>query len=320
MMCPVQPQRGRAGLCIPLPDRFGAPFACSAADIVLVEDDDGATTRGLPQIVHVDSIDTTKLDGAGQALRQPLVTYCGQTGERPRFLNQNAPYVRNDDIAALRQAIDAFFNNRILRIPIHGLVLTGGRSTRMRRDKAALQFHGKSQAKYCFDVLTPHCEKVYISNRQDQAEAAGHSGLPQLHDRYVDFGPMGGILTALHEHPNAAWLVLACDLPFVDNATIAHLLRNRCAYRMATAFRSTSDGMPEPLCAVYEPKSVLSFMQFAALGYRCPRKVLMNKPVCILEQIHSDALTNVNTTAEYQDACNRLSPQRVGRGGSSQEH
>ena len=47
--------------------------------------------------------------------------------------------------------------------------------------------------------------------------------------------------------------MLACDLPLLDAATLEHLLRARDPRRAATAYRSSHDGLPEPLCAIYEP-------------------------------------------------------------------
>ena len=49
--------------------------------------------------------------------------------------------------------------------PIYGLVLAGGRSTRMQRDKAALLYHGRTQIEWAMDLLRPHVEKVFLSVR-----------------------------------------------------------------------------------------------------------------------------------------------------------
>ena len=56
-------------------------------------------------------------------------------------------------------------------------------------------------------------------------------------------------------HAHAYWLVLACDLPFLDAETLRHLLRSRVVARAATAYRSSYDGLPEPLCAIWEPRT-----------------------------------------------------------------
>jgi molybdopterin-guanine dinucleotide biosynthesis protein A len=186
--------------------------------------------------------------------------------------------------------------------PIYGLVLTGGKSSRMKKDKAALQYHGESQAEICYKLLTDHCEKVFISTRKEQGFDTCQKSLPQLHDVYSGVGPLGGILTAFQAHANVAWLVLACDLPFVEHATIAYLIENRDPRKLATAFLSSTDDLPEPLCAIYEPDSIEQLNAFHFRGCNCPRKILINSDVHLLKQENENSLVNVNSPQEYEDA------------------
>ena len=72
-------------------------------------------------------------------------------------------------------------------------------------------------------------------------------------DSVAGEGPIVGIRSALAANPNVAWLVLACDLPFLSDAALSQLLRERDPAAVATAYRSTHDGLPEPLCAIWEP-------------------------------------------------------------------
>ena len=57
--------------------------------------------------------------------------------------------------------------------PLYGLVLTGGRSTRMGRDKAALEYGGQAQADRAFDLLARVCDKVFVSARADLSRTIG---------------------------------------------------------------------------------------------------------------------------------------------------
>ena len=88
---------------------------------------------------------------------------------------------------------------------IYGLVLAGGKSTRMNVDKSLLFYHGKTQVEHAFALLSPHCAKVFVSNRREQEHLQGHDHLPQLHDlpEYSDIGPLGGVLSALTKFPTA---------------------------------------------------------------------------------------------------------------------
>jgi molybdenum cofactor guanylyltransferase len=189
---------------------------------------------------------------------------------------------------------------------LYGLVLAGGHSKRMKTDKAAIRYQGKTQAEAALERLSRFCSKVFLSDRKDQAELPGHAGLPQIHDTFHGIGPMGGILSALAAHPNAAWLVVACDLPYLDDATLENLIRRRNPDKLATAYTSAHDGKPEPLCAIYEPQSRGPLEAFVAGGIHCPRKALMQSDVELLEPVNPTALDNMNTPEEYEAAMKRF--------------
>jgi molybdopterin-guanine dinucleotide biosynthesis protein A len=112
-------------------------------------------------------------------------------------------------------------------------------------------------------------------------------------------GPIAGISAALAEFPDAAWLVLACDLPFLGARTLDALIAARDTAAEATAFRSSHDGLPEPLCAIYEPRAREPMAAHIAGGRNCPRKFLISAKTRLLEQPNPRALDNVNTVAEY---------------------
>ncbi len=185
---------------------------------------------------------------------------------------------------------------------LYGLVLTGGKSTRMKKDKSILRYHGKTQVEYSFDLLSKFCEKVFISNRKAQSSLPGHKGLPQIHDHpeFRDIGPLAGILSAMTEYPKVAWLALACDLPFLKPKTLQTLIKKRNQNKIATAYLSTHDGLPEPLCAIYEPQGKTQLSRFLNKGITCPRKILINSTVELLKQNDKMALENINDPVEYK--------------------
>ena len=93
--------------------------------------------------------------------------------------------------------------------------------------------------------------------------------------------------------------MLACDLPLLDEATLTHLLRARAPARAATAYRSSHDGLPEPLCAIYEPRSREPLTAYVAAGRQCPRKFLLGADAELIDEPDPRALDNVNTPEEY---------------------
>ena len=186
------------------------------------------------------------------------------------------------------------------RVPaLKTLVLTGGKSTRMGQRKADLVYHpdGRTEA----ERISSICDKllpgsVHIS----VAEAAQPPVLnfPNLADRFPNLGAAGAICTAFLTDPDAAWLVLACDLPLLGEERIAALIEARAPGRVATAYQLASQRFPEPLVAIYEPKAYPRLLQFLAMGYACPRKVLINSDVKKLRVEDETPFTNANTREE----------------------
>ncbi len=191
--------------------------------------------------------------------------------------------------------------------PIYGLVLAGGHSTRMRRDKATLQYRGGGgQLERAMELLRPRVARVFVSVRRDQVTDPVRARFEQIVDTREGLGPIAGIVAAQAQYPQAAWLVLACDLPFLDAATLDHLLRSRRADRQATAYRSSYDGQPEPLCAIYEPATGAAIAAYVTSGRDCPRKFLRQADVELIDQPNPHALDNVNTPEEYGTALTAL--------------
>ena len=181
--------------------------------------------------------------------------------------------------------------------PLYGLLLGGGASTRMQRDKAALDYHGEPQLLRAWRLLEAVTERAYVSVREDQRDEPLRAQLPQLVDACTARGPAAGILTAQDTHPDAAWLVLACDLPLLDAATLQRLIAARDPHAHATAFRSRFDDLPEPLCAIWEPSSHALLAERLDAGKLCPRKALILSDTHLLAP-PGNALDNVNTPQE----------------------
>lgn len=179
--------------------------------------------------------------------------------------------------------------------PLYGLVLAGGRSSRMQADKATLNYGRKPQLARAFELLVPRVQKAWVSVRADQRDEPLRARYPQIVDGAAGGGPIAGIIAAQALHPDAAWLVLACDLPLLDGATLDRLLAGRDPHRIATAFCSASDGLPEPLCAIYEPASREAFLRHVAADQFCPRRFLVTHDVSLLKALHPHALDNANT-------------------------
>lgn len=216
-----------------------------------------------------------------------------------------ADHLTDKDIKVLKKSDTTSIKDFFLAIihedkpPLNGLVLIGGKSTRMNKDKSKLVYHNNlPQHRYLTNLLENYCENVYVSVR-DEAQAEEFDN-DVITDKFIGLGPYGGILSAMQSDPTSAWLVVAVDLPYLDEATISNLVTNRNTSKAATCFIDPKNEFPEPLITIWEPRSYPILLEFLSKGYSCPRKALINSDVEVLLERDVKALTNVNTPEELE--------------------
>ncbi len=185
--------------------------------------------------------------------------------------------------------------------PLFGLVLAGGKSLRMGYDKSTIKWHGKEQRYYMADLLKGYCKEVFISCKPEQQNEID-TNYKTLPDTYSGAGPLVAILSAFKAKPDVAWLVIACDLPLLDDQTLNFLIQNRNTNGIATTFKSPFDSLPEPLITIWEPSSYEILQSHISDGYTCPRKALIRneEKVKILIPPNHDALMNANTPEDAE--------------------
>lgn len=218
-------------------------------------------------------------------------------------MNESTVVISGNELHKVDQMIiDAIENN----IPkLKALVLAGGKSKRMGEDKSQIQYHGKTQEVFTADICTDLGIETYISKAHNYAEDE-IGGYPVLKDRLVDMGPYGAIITAMMSDPDAAWLVLACDLPYITSEHISALIASRSISHQGTAYKLIEQPFPEPLIAIYEPSIYQRMLRFLSLGYACPRKVLINSDVHMVDLQQSEVAYNANTIEEKLEVLNQL--------------
>ncbi len=217
------------------------------------------------------------------------------------FLIEKQPTIKNlkcyeiDEIDAISKHIENLIKQKTASV--NGLILIGGKSKRMGTDKSNLDYHGKPQRKYLLDVLRNSITEnnIFYSVR-DENQLKNEAQI--ITDKFLDLGPFSGICSAFMHNPNKAWLVIATDLPFISKEIINLLLSKRNPSKIATTFKGKNKKFPEPLITIWEPKAYPILLNYLAQGYSCPRKVLINNDVEIVE-ISDDIIQNVNTKEEF---------------------
>ena len=181
--------------------------------------------------------------------------------------------------------------------PLYGLVLIGGKSSRMGRDKAMLEYHDEPEWKRVLTLIQAQTTKAFISVNTEQAQS--FEGVPQVLDSWDSIGPMNGVASALGEYPEAAWLVVACDMPNLNGELIQQLVEARNLNCDATVFIEADERL-EPLCAIYEPQIVEglldSIMREDYSLFRC----LEQQKIERVALNDTQALKNINTAKESE--------------------
>ena len=192
---------------------------------------------------------------------------------------------------------------------LHGLILTGGRSSRMGLDKRTLSYHGLPQDQYLQQLLSPWCSQIFLSHgRNGQPESENDS----IRDRFDWHGPLNGILSGLLAHPGKAILAVAVDMPGIDSELIQFLVTNRAAGQIATCFLNPETQKPEPLCAIYEPVAAQLIMEWVKSNKPSPRDFLMNHQPRILQWADTRVFLNINTPEDYRPYTGKQFPDGLG--------
>lgn len=178
-----------------------------------------------------------------------------------------------------------------------GYILTGGRSSRMGREKALLPFEGTPLVLRVAQILEPVTGQVSLVGR---ADAFGHLGLRVIEDRYLDCGPLGGIHAALSD-TGAEWnLLVACDMPLLDGAFLESLFQLAMDRQPAVAMARNPAGLPEPLCAVYRRACLPTVESALRAGKLKITAALESLAVCLLDVPRPQWVANANTPGDWE--------------------
>lgn len=192
-----------------------------------------------------------------------------------------------------------------------GGVFIGGQSRRMGKPKFCLSYNGKPEARRMVELLTPFCEKVFLSSRPGQKmDEAWLAGCERIDDEHVGLGPVGGLATLMSRYPQNAWLIAACDLPFLTRPDIERLIRERDPFKYGTCYIKKGRLGFEPMFAIYEPKFIFPLFQAMSRRELSLSRIISELPFKHITVREDDRLhfTNVNSPEEYESA--RLKRER----------
>jgi len=138
---------------------------------------------------------------------------------------------------------------------ITGIVLAGGKSSRMGTDKSLMIWKNKSLVEHAINTLKPLCNKVVISAKNNQYQFTGCEVWP---DELTNQAPMIGIYSCLKRSQTEVNLILSCDMPLISPDLFEYLLSNSSNHKAVVPVHNIKQ--IEPLCGIYK-KSVLAEME-----------------------------------------------------------
>ena len=191
-----------------------------------------------------------------------------------------------------------------------GVVLAGGRSTRLGQDKVRLRLpgDGRDMLARTADLLAACTDGVVISCRAPDAgeETLALPGIRSIPDAKPGLGPLGGVWSALRELRQPI-LVLSSDLPFMDVPTLRRLIDARGARppeALMTTFQQAETGFIEALVSIYEPACLPFFEEARARNLRQLNLVIPEKLHSRVVYTRAEALPffNINFPGELEQA------------------
>lgn len=260
----------------------GNHFQASSQIVVCDKSKQGSLERRIDELTNVKAI--VNLDSSE---------------EIPDFVKSCVPNFSALPLINSTEELALWIQRTYLMPPaIEALVLAGGKSSRMGQDKSQIEYHGIPHWQYLSLCVEDLGLPLNISCREDQMQNFERKGANLISDKVQEMGPIGGLISAFMKDSSKAYLTIASDLPNVNSAFLYELISQRDPSKFATAFVNKEKGWPEPLITIWEPRSFLRIMQFVGLGNTCPRKVLMNSPVKLIEPSDQQFLLNVNNPEE----------------------
>jgi len=187
---------------------------------------------------------------------------------------------------------------------LSGLVLAGGASRRMGRDKALLELDGRPLIQIVVERLMRVCSEVLIVSG-DVAPYAGF-GVPVVQDRFPDVGVLGGLHAGLDAASHELTLAVGCDMPFLkpkvlrafagwaEGFDVALLRRGEYVEPLHAAYRRTCLPAIERVIRAGR-RRIISFFPEVRVRYVAPEEIRVLDP-------ELDSFRNVNTPEEWEAA------------------
>lgn len=194
-----------------------------------------------------------------------------------------------------------------------GLVLCGGKSSRLGTDKSVINYHGMAQWRYLTGMLAEVCDEVLVSCTVSQAtnfskelSSSVKASFCTDVERFYGRGPMSGVLSAMEMRPATTLLVVGCDYPLLQAVELLTLLEARTEIAEAVCYHLRSESLDLPFPALYTPSIRATLLGLFEEGDYSLRSGLKKSRTIRLDPPNSDRLISANTPEEVARIQDRL--------------
>lgn len=181
---------------------------------------------------------------------------------------------------------------------ITGIILAGGKSSRMGSDKGLMHYEGKSFIQYSIEALKPIVSTIIIVSNNELYDQFGYL---RIEDTVEDFGPVAGIYAGLESSLTAYNLILSCDIPLIRTEVLESLVQNSKLEEEIVLLKSQVRLMP--LIALYNKECRKKFKKAIEQKEHKLMNVLSECSIKIIELQDEDSIytTNVNTKHQLKE-------------------
>jgi molybdopterin-guanine dinucleotide biosynthesis protein A len=183
---------------------------------------------------------------------------------------------------------------------ITGIILAGGKSSRMGSDKGIVNLNGKKFIEHILEAVLTNVNEVIIIANNDNYNNLGYK---VIKDKIKDCGPLGGIYTGLMNSKTENNIVVSCDIPFINSDLVKYIIENTSNADITVPVYK---GNIEPLCAVYTKRTsdqILNLIMNKDLKIQNILKYFITKELFItkMQKFYTEKLfVNINTQEELK--------------------
>lgn len=180
---------------------------------------------------------------------------------------------------------------------ITGIILAGGKSSRMGTDKGFLMLNNKPFVQYSIDAVKPLVSEIIIVSDNSDYDVFR---LKRINDITKDAGPVSGIYSGLEASKTEYNLILSCDIPFINSEVLQKLID--AVDEPSEIIQAQSEGKTMPLIALYKrtiKDKFKSFLEQDERRLRVAIEACQYKNI-VLDEAHQNSTLNVNTKEDFK--------------------